>query len=74
MKYQNIENFPNIDSWKIIDNNCFFVSDDVVKVTGKERLTSLFLFLIGELILTLLFLMYLLIGVSILFLIIKEKL
>ena len=36
MKYQNIENFPNIDSWKIIDNNCFFVSDDVVKVTGKE--------------------------------------
>ena len=36
MKYQNIENFPNIDSWKIIDNNCFFVSDDVVKVIGKE--------------------------------------
>ena len=24
MKYQNIENFPNIDSWKIIDNNCFY--------------------------------------------------
>ena len=73
MKYQNIENFPNIDSWKIIDNNCFFVSDDVVKVTGKEVNIPISFPYLG-IDFNPFFLMCLLIGVSILFLIIKEKL
>ena len=73
MKYQHVENVPNINSWEIIDNNCYYASGNLVKVIGKEVSIPI-PFRIGELNLTLLFLMCLLIEVSILFLIIKEKL
>ena len=36
MKYQHVENFPNINSWEIIDNNCYYASGNLVKVIGKE--------------------------------------
>ena len=36
MKYQHVENFPNINSWKIIDGNCYYASGNLVKVIGKE--------------------------------------
>ena len=36
MKYQHVENFPNINSWKIIDDNCYYASGNLVKVIGKE--------------------------------------
>ena len=36
MKYQHVENVPNINSWEIIDNNCYYASGNLVKVIGKE--------------------------------------
>ena len=36
MKYQHVENFPNINSWEIIDNNCYYASGNLVKAIGKE--------------------------------------
>ena len=36
MKYQHVKNIPNINSWEIIDNNCYYASGNLVKVIGKE--------------------------------------
>ena len=73
MKYQHVENFPNINSWEIIDNNCYYASGNLVKVIGKEICIPIPLPYWGVEF-NPSFLMCLLIGVSILFLIIKEKL